>query len=352
MNIVARKLVLAAPAAVASVVAPSRKRVVLLDDDTAMLGALDRLLTRAGFEIIATHEPQRAIEAVVRDGADAIVCDLHMPQMGGNIVLAMLSKAAPRTARLLLTSETDFNTVAVLAVPCSVDAFIPKRDASARLIPALFELLAGPGGFQRNDASTSPEHARALARSIVRSTTCRVDGWEAGSERLASWSSRLARQMGLPPAQVLDVELGALLHDIGEVGLAGDLAQKDGPLTVDDVVEMRRHPDIGAALLSDLSPLRRAIPVVQCHHERVDGRGYPRGLSGNAIPLQARIFQIVDAYDAITSNRPYRNRRTDAEARSEIAAHVGAQFDRDTHDAFDDIAPEEWTSIVTHGARS
>jgi response regulator RpfG family c-di-GMP phosphodiesterase len=323
--------------------APARNRVVLLDDDLGMLRALERLVSRAGFRVTATHDPRHAIETVVRDGADAIVSDLYMPEMGGNIVLAMIGQAAPRTARLLLTGETDFNSVAVLSMPYSVDAFLPKRDVSARLVSTLHELL---GGRPPDDLVAAADEARALARSIVRTLGRRDPGGDVQCEQAAAWASRLARAVGLSHAQVLDVELGAFLHDIGEVGVRDEILRKPGPLTTDEVAEMRRHPETGAALLTNIVALRRAIPVVHSHHERVDGTGYPRGLVGSEIPVAARIFQIVDAYGAIINNRPYRRGRSDAEARLEIARHVGSQFDAGVHEAFAGIDAEEWSAVV------
>jgi HD-GYP domain-containing protein (c-di-GMP phosphodiesterase class II) len=152
--------------------------------------------------------------------------------------------------------------------------------------------------------------------------------------------------MGLSPSRVLDVELGALLHDVGKIGVRDAVLLKPGPLTEDEWVEMRKHPDLGVALLTEVPALRRALPIVQCHHERRDGKGYPRALVGNAIPLDARIFQVVDAYDAIVSDRPYRKGRSDAEARAEIAQHVGPQFDPEVFEAFNRIPALDWQSVI------
>ncbi len=183
--------------AMSLVPAPSvraRKRIVLLDDDLGMLAALERMLSRAGFHVLATHDAKRAIEAVVREGADAIISDLYMPEMGGNVVLAMIAKAAPRTARLLLTSETDFGAVATLSHPASIDAFIPKREASSRLVATLHELL---GDRSRQDVSTAAD-ARKLAVSI------RPHAGPTGDFRPLPARGGLVR-----PARVRDWSLGA-----------------------------------------------------------------------------------------------------------------------------------------------
>jgi response regulator RpfG family c-di-GMP phosphodiesterase len=285
------------------------------------------------------------MEVVVCEGADAIVSDLHMPDMGGHVVLAMLTQAAPKTARVLMTSETDFTRVASLVVPYSVHAFVTKNDVARRLIPALKDLFNGrPGG----DEQSLIEEARSLARSIVRALALRDYETELHCERVAAWSRSLGARLGLTGARLLDIELGSLLHDIGKIGVRDAVLLKPGPLDDKEWEEMRRHPDLGVALLADIPALKRAIPVVYFHHERRDGQGYPRRLGAGEIPVDARIFQIVDAYDAIVSDRPYRKGRSDAEARKEIARHVGPQFDPEIYDGFMSIEPIEWKSTTAH----
>jgi response regulator RpfG family c-di-GMP phosphodiesterase len=318
------------------------RHVVILDDDDNVLRSVERLVVAAGFRVTATTSPKLAMEVVVCEGADAIISDLHMPEMGGQLVLAMLAQAAPRCARLLLTNDTDFARVASLAVPYSVHAFVSKRDTVTRLIPALKDLFMNrPEG----EHATSPDETRGLARSIVRALALRDYETELHCERVSAWSHRLASALGLSPSRVFDVELGALLHDVGKIGVRDAVLLKPGPLDEDEWREMRRHPELGVALLADVPSLQRAIPIVQCHHERRDGKGYPRALTGNAIPIDARIFQVVDAYDAIVSDRPYRKGRSDAVAREEIEKHVGPQFDPEVFDAFQKIDVDDWTAV-------
>lgn len=329
---------------VASHMPSAPKHVVLLDDDVRTLRGLARTLANAGLRVTATTDPKQAMEVVVCEHVDAIVSDLYMPQMSGNLVLAMLAHVAPRVARLLLTNETDFARIASLIAPYSVHAFLAKQEAQTQLVPALERLLAAHEEF---DEVASVTEARTMARSVVRALALRDYETEAHCERVAAWARRLAQELKLPYTRVVDVELGSLLHDIGKIGVRDAILLKPGPLTEDEWVEMKKHPELGVALLTEVPALRRAIPVVLNHHERRDGKGYPRRLVGSAIPIDARIFQLVDAYDAIVSDRPYRKAQTDAEAREELARHVGGQFDPDVFDAFRQIPADEWTGIVT-----
>jgi len=324
------------------------RHVVVLDDDDTVLRAADRLLTSAGYKVTATADPKRAMEVVVCEGADAIVSDLHMPQMGGHLVLAMLAHSAPRAARVLMTSETDFGRIANLMVPYSVHAFVTKKDSAQRLVPTLVELLAGRP--EENEHSIS-EEARSLARSIVRVLAMRNYESEAHCLRVAAWSKKLASALGFSPSRMLDVELGALLHDVGQIGVRDAVLLKPSELTHDEWADLRKHPDLGVSLLRDVPALHRAMPIVQCHHERRDGKGYPRGLAGNAIPVDARIFQIVDAYDSLRSERPYRAAKSDTDARAVIAGSVGPQFDPEVHAAFEAIDPAEWAAVIRDVAK-
>lgn len=321
----------------------SQRHVVLLDDDVRALRGLARTVANAGHRVTATTDPKQAMEVVVCEHADAIVTDLHMPQMSGNLVLAMLSQAAPNAARLLLTSDTDFGQVAAMIAPYSVHAFVAKQDASSRLVTTLQELFTA---HEQIDEAQRGEEARTMARSIVRALALRDYETEAHCERVAAWAKRLATEMGLSPSRVTDVELGSLLHDVGKIGVRDAILLKPGPLTADEWIEMKRHPDLGVALLADVPGLRRATAVVQNHHERRDGKGYPRGLGGDEVPIDARIFQVVDAYDAIVSDRPYRKGRSDAEAREEIANHVGPQFDPQVFEAFMRIPAPDWIRVT------
>jgi HD-GYP domain-containing protein (c-di-GMP phosphodiesterase class II) len=255
----------------------------------------------------------------------------------------MLAHSAPRTARVLMTSETDFVRIANLTVPYSVHAFIAKRESGQRLVPALRELLAGRP--EENELAIS-EEARGLARSIVRVLAMRNYESEAHCVRVAAWSGRLACELGFSASRMLDVELGGLLHDVGQIGVRDAVLLKPSKLSPEEWAELRKHPDLGVSLLRDVPALHRAIPIVQCHHERRDGAGYPRGLAGNAIPVDARIFQIVDAFDSLRSERPYRKAKSDTEARGIIAASVGAQFDPEVHEAFCKIDSEEWAGVI------
>ncbi len=317
--------------------------VVLLDDDSDFALDTARRLEEAGFRAIAAFGPRHAMELAVREQPDVVVASLHVDGANGSLLLAMLGEAAPRTARVLVSAEQDFSVVASLAAPYSADAFVAKADAPKTLVPTIKALLDARVFARRPEI---PEDLiRGLARSVARALEMRAGDSAEQVERVALWSRRLAEELSLPAREAFDVELGALLHDLGMIGIREAVLLKPGKLTEAEWVEIRRHPELGATLLRKIPALERALPVVLAHHERYDGHGYPHGLRGEQIPLAARIFALVDAYDVIVSDRPYRKGRTDAEARLELAANVGAQFDPAVHEAFARIDPAEWETL-------
>jgi HD-GYP domain-containing protein (c-di-GMP phosphodiesterase class II) len=151
--------------------------------------------------------------------------------------------------------------------------------------------------------------------------------------------------MGLSPGELIALEQGALLHDIGKIGVRDSILLKPGALTTEEWVEMRDHISHGLRIIDGIDFLQGAASVVGQHHEKVDGSGYPNGLAGERIHINARIFAVADAFDAITSDRPYRAAATYAHARQEIVARIGAHFDANVVNAFLRISADEWGDI-------
>jgi two-component system cell cycle response regulator len=154
------------------------------------------------------------------------------------------------------------------------------------------------------------------------------------ARRVARMAAAVAEEMGLDEQQALQIEYAASLHDIGKIGVADSILRKAAPLDEDEWRDMRRHSELGYEILKGIDFLRVAAEIVWAHHERHDGRGYPRGLAGEEIPLGARVFAVVDAYDAMTSRRPYRQAISRERAAIEIARNSGTQFDPRVVEAF------------------
>lgn len=167
-----------------------------------------------------------------------------------------------------------------------------------------------------------------------RALDMRDEGTEGHTLRVTQMTLRLAREMGVNDEELVHVRRGALLHDIGKMGIPDDILLKAGPLTGEEWVVMRRHTEYAHAMLSPITYLGTAIDIPYCHHERWDGTGYPRGLKGEQIPLSARIFAVVDVWDALRFDRPYRKGWPEEKIRDHIRSHAGTHFDPKVAETF------------------
>ncbi|GAB4227716.1 MAG: hypothetical protein OHK0028_00730 [Deltaproteobacteria bacterium] len=167
------------------------------------------------------------------------------------------------------------------------------------------------------------------------------------SRRVADYTLRLARELGIRDRETLDVFWrGALLHDGGKIGIPDQVLLKPGPLTEAEWKVMRSHPEVGARMLRKIDFLHGASEIVLCHHERFDGTGYPRGIGGARIPLGARLFAVIDVYDALTTDRAYHDARSHSDAVLKLMAGSGSHFDPEVVAAFTKIPFEELRDIA------
>ncbi|MEN6430348.1 MAG: HD-GYP domain-containing protein, partial [Coriobacteriales bacterium] len=189
------------------------------------------------------------------------------------------------------------------------------------------------------------EEAQRSADELWAAYDATLEGWSRALElrdeetsghtqRSAALAAELAMVLGMPSEEIVHVRHGALLHDIGKMAVPDAILRKPGPLDDDEWVVMRRHPVYARDFLDNIEYLKAALDIPYCHHERWDGTGYPRGLAGEEIPLAARIFAVIDVFDALTSDRPYRKAWDVDDALSYIRANAGTQFDPRVVDAF------------------
>ena len=179
-----------------------------------------------------------------------------------------------------------------------------------------------------------------VVRAIVSAVETRDQYTRGHSERVALFGKRLAREMGYDEENCERIYLTCLLHDVGKIGISDATLRKTGRLTAEEYEEIKRHPDLGWAILHDLEQLGHLFPGIVHHHERYDGDGYPDGLAGEEVPLDARIVAVVDAYDAMTSDRPYRKGLSQEQTESILREGMGRQWDADVVTAFLRIMPE------------
>lgn len=191
-------------------------------------------------------------------------------------------------------------------------------------------LLVAPFAIARQTFRVYLELSAAYAdtvRSLVRAIEAKDPYTRGHSERVAKFARILAERMGANKSNADAIEIAALLHDVGKIGISEATLSKVGRLTEDEVAAIREHPSKSMVVLSEVEFLAEMVPIVHAHHERIDGTGYPRGLRGDEIPYEARLLAVADTYDAMTSDRPYRAALSDDEAISELQSAAGTQLD-------------------------
>ena len=272
---------------------------VLYDEDEFALNTFRFVLEQANFNVLATAKSGAVIELLEIQRPDVVITAVGPKHDLARSLLGRREVLDTRAFRVLLTpgSTADKGGFGLRTPPPHL--VIPKTEALKSLPATIREKMAPK---RSEDATELRERARKIIRAVARV------GHENGEhcERLAHWSRRFGAMLGLPPEKLLDLELGALLHDVGQLDLGDAALLRNGPLTDREQALMREHPRLGADLLREIPQLRRAIPVVYNHHERFDGSGYPRGIARDAIPYEARVFAVVDGYEALVMGRPWR----------------------------------------------
>jgi putative nucleotidyltransferase with HDIG domain len=271
-----------------------------------------------------------SIDAAARAATREALLALGTVALGGFVLAAFGSLWLARTLTdpikrvagdiATMTAARDFGrTLEIAGTSRELDA----------LATAFNELM---GGLTAAEAETQSAYLGAI-RALAAALDAR-DPYTAGhSERVSALSVLIARQLSLSEAEVDIIRLGALLHDIGKIGVADHILRKPGPLSADEFEQIRRHPGLGARILRKVPFLEPHLAIVELHHERPDGKGYPFGLLGDNIPLDARIVHVADAFDAMTSARAYRPARAAAVALVELQRYSGTQFDPASVDA-------------------
>jgi putative two-component system response regulator len=296
--------------------------VAVIEDDGAVRRLLTRILESAGYRVIAVGDGETGLRAIHEHQADMVLLDLSLPSIDGLEVCRRLRSNLGTVTLpvIVLTAHTSTEDM-VAALDAGADDFISKPFHQLELLARL------RSAYRTREIVRRMEQAHAIVVALANAVEAKDLGLKDHCRHLAYRSARLAAYVGLRDLELEAVAYGALLHDIGKIGIAEHVLHKPGPLTEAESRAMREHPAIGERICDPLQMSRDFTPIIRHHHERWDGRGYPDRLIGEAIPLGARIVALADAYDAMVRGRPYRLPRTHDEAVEELRRHAGKQFD-------------------------
>ena len=329
------------------------RNVLIVDDDWQVREVLHEIFFSAGYTCQLAGDGREGLDAFRATLPPLTVTDLKMPVMDGIALLQAIREADTDDAVIVLTGAADVKTAIeslklgahdFIMKPVNVDELLIAAERALERRSLLVERREYQAVLERrvDEATENLEKAYHQLQHTYQQTLealgaaldSRDVGTESHSRRVHGYSLALAREHGIPEDHLTDLAHGVLLHDIGKIGIPDAILLKPGTLTPDEWKVMRTHPEIGKRLIEKIPFLHGAIPVVWCHHEKWDGAGYPRGLAGEAIPLNARIFSVVDAFDAMTFDRPYSKAIPFDAAIAEIKRCAGAHFDPHVVESF------------------
>ncbi len=346
--------------------APSEPtKILIVDDDSSVRDVISVLLGEEGYVCTAVGSAEAALDAARQADYPLLISDVRMPGRDGFWLLDRVRDEHPDTAVVMLTAYGD-TEAAVQCLRSGAADYLLKPPKVTELVRAIERALGrrrlelARHKYRRSLENRVREKTAELSRtlrdlestysqtlwSLVAALDAREHETGDHSQRVVRYSMAVAKRLGVPDREMPDLGRGALLHDIGKIGVPDAILLKPGKLTEDEWDVMKRHPRIGYDILKSIDFLGPAAELVLSHQERIDGRGYPRGLQGEAIPIGARIFAIADTFDAMTSDRPYRKALTVAEARAEISRCSGTQFDSRAADAFLSMQDQELASLA------
>ncbi|MCX6357843.1 MAG: response regulator [Candidatus Aureabacteria bacterium] len=340
------------------------REIMVVDDEPSIRDIVCRGLRMHGFPCTAAANSREALTLIKTRLPAVIISDINMPGQGGLWLLQQVKVQYPDTAVIMLTAIGETQS-AVNCLTQGADDYIVKPIHLKELALSVGRVLEKRRlviqnkEYQHKLEILVEERTNDLMKALqqlknsydmtlqalVASLDAREHETGNHSQRVSMYALRLSKEMGIRSKDLHHISKGALLHDIGKIGIPDKILLKPGSLNEEEWKLMRRHPEIGYNILKNIDFLIPALGIVLNHHEHYDGKGYPKGLKGEGVPLWSRIFLVIDAFDTMTTDRPYRKAISFEKAFNEIKRCSGTQFDPNVVKCFLGILPEEWHNI-------
>ena len=276
-------------------------KILVVDDDMVGRAAVCQMLRDEGFTVTEAVDGDTALEQFYKDPPDLVLLDVIMPEPNGFEVCQRL-KDDPETRLIpvVLLTGLDSTGDRVEGIEAGADEFLSKPVESVELMARVRSLL----NLKR--FTDDLEHAESVILALASAIEARDPLTEGHCQRLSDYSRRLAERVGLTSEDIEACRIGGIVHDIGKVIIPDAVLMKPAKLTEDEWVIMKQHTTRGEEICKGLKSFKHVLPIIRHHHEKRDGSGYPDGLSGDEVPINARVLQVVDVFDALTAERPYK----------------------------------------------
>ena len=342
-----------------------KEKILIVDDEEGVRDLLSEFLGSEGFICDTASDGAEALEKYKKNGYALVISDIRMPVMGGLDLLKNIKNIDDLTAVIMITAVKDVNT-AIEALTLGAFGYVIKpfklQEVLINVERALEKrrILIENINYQKNLEEMVEKRTKELMLAMQEITMTYEKTLEAfvyaldtrdietgfHSQRVRLFTVELAKACGIKDEkELLDIERGALIHDIGKIGVPDSILRKPSKLTAEEWEIMKKHPIFGYNIIKGIPKLQNPGKIVLFHHERYDGKGYPFGKKGKEIPIEARIFSVADSLDAMTSDRPYRKAFSYEYAYEEILRCSGTQFDPEIVDVFKSIPIERWKAI-------
>lgn len=328
-------------------------KILIVDDEEAVRHILDKRLSMEGYFCKTSNNGKEALEHFYKESFSLIISDIKMPEMNGIELLKRVKAIHPKMKMIMVTAYPEiemaveamkFGAYDFLIKPVDLELVVlsVKRALESKRLEEEIEAYHNRLEELVEERTAKLRQAyRILKKAHLDSVKVLVEAIDAKdpytrghSDRVKKMSLRIARGFGFSEERLEALEYGALLHDIGKIGIKDEILQKQGPLSPEEYQIIQAHPLIGEKIVEGVEFFRDKIPMIRHHHEHYDGKGYPDGLAGEKIPLEARIITVPDAFDAMTSIRPHRKVRPLQEVLEEMEKFRGTQFDPQILDYF------------------
>jgi putative two-component system response regulator len=299
---------------------PNKIIALVADDDQANHVLINKILQPMNIEMVSAYSGKEALDYVLHHKPDLVLLDVLMsPELTGFDVCRKI-KSTPETRFIptVMVTGLGMTETRVEGLEAGADDYFVKPFEPMELTARIKSLLA------TKKALDELESAERVIASLAVAIEAKDPYTRGHSMRVSEFAVRLGQAMKLPEKSLRILKLGALLHDVGKIGVSESVLTHPGRLDNEGLLAVRAHPEIGHRMLSPLRSLEEVLPIVRSHHERLDGSGYPDRLSGDEIPLLVRIVSLVDEYDALTTRRPYREALPIAKALEEISRDVAS----------------------------
>jgi len=320
--------------------------ILIADDQAANRELLEELLATQGFTVITVSDGTDVIQELARTPVDLVLMDVMMPGLTGFQACEKI-KNNPDTYLIpviLITALCDRQD-RIEGIKVGADDFLSRPVDRTELLARVTSLL------RLKHRTDELERAESVLFSLARSIEGKDPYTHGHCERLADYSARLGEQLGLAEDQITALRRAGIVHDVGKIAVPDAILLKPGRLTPDEWTVIREHSAVGERICAPLKSFRFVLPIIRHHHEKLDGSGYPDGLRGDAIPIAARVLQIVDVYDALTTDRPYKKAFSITDALQTMKEEVSqGWWDPNIFDQFERLIRTGAADFLSRGA--